>query len=275
MSAPKLFNYLSLPRELRDQIMDYALHPGEVCIPAAKSSPQDRSRYGVQLLATCRQVYEEGHEIWYGKNTFRVQSCTASEMRQVLGAYQAKHLGMIPTLVIDCTLYDLPQSRRDSLLDMMIATADEEMIASADYWESYGFARNNFSDHFTEQLEHEWRTKIKWLRSEVPGGHRMHTSLDRSTFDRIWFDLEGTGMESGFGFLCDAIEVKMGTTITTEVDFPLMFDDIREVSPERWSGLALTQEYKECPRNRTLRDSVRICGVPSMRCMYYHTGTKT
>jgi hypothetical protein len=155
MSPSKAFNYLSLPRELRDQIMDYALHPGEVCIPTEKPSPQDRPRYGVLMLATCQQVYEEGHEIWYRKNTFRLRSCTASEMRRILGAYQAKHLGMIPTLVIDCTLYDLPQSHRDSLLDTMIATADQEMIASADYWESHGFGRNEFWDDFTERLEHE------------------------------------------------------------------------------------------------------------------------
>jgi hypothetical protein len=104
----------------------------------------------------------------------------------------------------------------------------------------------------------------------------MHISLDRSTFDKIWFDLEGTGMESGFGFLCDAIEVKMGSTITTEIEMSRVFGDIliHEMLPEGWSGLALTQEYKECPRNRTLRDSVRICGVPSMRSMYYHTGTR-
>jgi hypothetical protein len=247
--------------------MDYALHPGEVCIPTENPSPQDRPRYGVQMLATCRQVYEEGHEIWYGKNTFRLRSCTASEMRQILGAYQAKHLGMMPTLVIDFTLYDLPLSHQNSLLDTMIATADHTTIATATRNEPYCFARDRFRDDWTEASKNEWFDKMDWLRSEIPKGHRMQISLDRSTYDKLWFDLEGTWMQDGFGLVCYVIEVQLGTTTTSETEMSRAFGNIHEILPEGWSGLGLTQEYEECPGNRKLRDSVRIRGVPHEETM--------
>ena len=275
MFAPKGFNYLFLPRELRNQIMKYALNPGEVCIPTNNSSLQDRPRYGVQVLATCRQAYEEGYTIWYGKNQFRIRSCAASEMRRILGAYRAKHLRIMPSLIVECTLYDLPRSHLDFLLGTMLATADHEMIASANFDRSYAYARNKFWDDFTAQLEQEWRTKIYWLHSRIPGGHRMHVSLDRSIFDRVWFSLKETGMEFGFGLLCDAIEVKTGSTIATEIELSQVFtDDLNSESlPEGYSGLALTQGNEECPRNRTLRNYVRICGLSTMRFMYDKTGT--
>lgn len=254
MSAPKGFNYLSLPRELRDQVMQYALHPGEVCIPTDKSSRQDQPRYAVQLLATCRQVYKEGHEIWYGRNAFRLRSCSASGMRQILGAYQAKHLGMMPKLVIDCTLHDLPLSRQNKLLNWM--------IFSTAHGESQCYAKKIFRADWTEALEEEWKAKVEWLRKEVPNGHRMHISLDPSTFDKLWFELERAGMQPDFGFILSVKEVRLGTTITTETEVSLVFQRFRDLLPGQLSGLALTSEYEQCPRNQTLRKSVRLRGGP-------------
>lgn len=253
ISALKGFNYFSLPRELRDQIMQYVLHPGEVCIPTDNSSVRDRPRYGVQVLATCHQAYAEGHRVWYGRNKFRLRSCSANGMSRILGAYQAKHLGMMPELVVDCTLHDLPLLYQNNLLSWSISLAAGGITRL--------FAVDVFWDKLNEALEKEWIAKAEWLRKEVPNGHRMHISLDGSTFDKLWFDLGDTKMQFSFGFLCGVKEVRMGTTITTEPEEPLGFQNFHDLLPGQFSGLVLTQKYGECPRNQTLRNSIRIRGV--------------
>ncbi len=50
---PYQIDYPSFPPEIRNKIMEFVLMPGDIHPPY--------SRNGVQLLATSRQNYEDGH----------------------------------------------------------------------------------------------------------------------------------------------------------------------------------------------------------------------
>jgi len=227
ISTPKSFNYLSLPRELRDQVMDHALHPGEVYITTDRSSLQDRRRYGVQLLASCRQVYEEGHEIWYGKNTFRITSCSDVEMRKILVQYQKKHRAMISKLVVEFTVEDLPtglQVRSDG------ATISHPRI---DFDSAKYYAKARYDAKLANGLEYEWLAKACSLLSLLLKGHEMRINVYAA--EKVHFMLEEMGMR-----LCvesNTMEMEIGTTITGR----LSIDEINSCMTRALGGLDIRE----------------------------------
>ena len=98
---PSKLSYFSLPGEIRNKIMDLVLvhgivHPyrpvsessTRIPDPKAKIAPQS----GIQLLATCRKAYEEGHALFYGSNTFHLPPIMTFDWADSL---QAKHKDMI------------------------------------------------------------------------------------------------------------------------------------------------------------------------------------
>ena len=78
--ASKL-SYFSLPGEVRNKIMDLVLVHGDVhpYRPISKvdthepdSAANVISQPGIQLIATCKQAYKEGHVLFYSSNTFHL-----------------------------------------------------------------------------------------------------------------------------------------------------------------------------------------------------------
>lgn len=207
MSTSSGFNYLSLPRELRDQIMQYALNPGEVCIPTRRKSPQDRPRFGVQVLATCHQAYEEGYGIWYGRNKFRLSTCSYAEMRTILDKYQKKHLAMIPEFVVEATIEDLPTGLQ---VRTGRATRSERDLDS-DTAESS--AIDLYGVKLVDCLKSEWWAKADSLFCYFPGGHEIRATARKveavdvtvaETGIRVW--IEST-----------ALEIMTGGTVTGRI----------------------------------------------------------
>lgn len=91
-------DYPSLPPEIRNQIMRYALSPGHI--------HPSYTRCGVQLLATNRQNYEDGHIMFYSDNVFHVPRFK-NGYTGLLHHYQPKHLNLIRRVQLACSILDL------------------------------------------------------------------------------------------------------------------------------------------------------------------------
>ena len=111
--------YLSLPGEIRNRIMGFALVPGDV-FPTHKTKPINRrgSRAfmpGCHLLATCRQAYLEGYESFYSLNTFHLARGRLSASIKYFAGLRPEHQCRICRLCIDFSLLDLTPSVIDGI----------------------------------------------------------------------------------------------------------------------------------------------------------------
>jgi len=240
--------YLELPREIRDQIMELALHPGEVQIhasPEEHASRETHHRYGVQLLATCRQIYEEGHRIWYGKNTFHMTTCSLKEMKRVLGVYQKKHLGMMESLVVECTYQDVPtkpmvqhEKTLAAFWKTMYPGHPHAKAKNADKRiESY--IHDEFKDNVASAINQEWRAKSLWLRTEIPNGHCMLVKDLGSNWIAEWpFRYRFSRTEdSGIHLWVAKMELVIGTMMPTQIQEEDMLHAIDQVVSELYVEL--------------------------------------
>ena len=96
-TIPNAINYPSFPAEIRRMIMRFALQPGYVHPPYARS--------GVQLLAANREHYEEGHVIYYSKNVFHIPRKV--EDLELLRKYRSKHLSLIRRVKLTLSIIDV------------------------------------------------------------------------------------------------------------------------------------------------------------------------
>ena len=90
--------------------MDLVLVPGDVypCRSVSKTSSDTKANVvsppGIQLLATCKQAYNEGHELFYSSNAFHLPPTMTFEWSNGL---QAKHKAMVKRINITLGLDDL------------------------------------------------------------------------------------------------------------------------------------------------------------------------
>lgn len=63
---------------------------------------------GFQLLATCKQAYNEGHYMFYAMNTFHWPPGPVNNTDGWYADLQPEHRSMIKTIFIDLNLFDLP-----------------------------------------------------------------------------------------------------------------------------------------------------------------------
>ena len=72
-------------------------------------SPELRptSHYGVQLLATCQQAYDEGHQLYYTSNIFHLPPGPFAHTLKILQSIHPVHLRLIKEYVIDLSFVDL------------------------------------------------------------------------------------------------------------------------------------------------------------------------
>ena len=107
---PSKLSYFSLPGEVRNKIMDLVLVHGDVypCRSVPKTSSDTKANVvsppGIQLLATCKQAYNEGYELFYSSNTFHLPPTMTFEWSNEL---QAKHKAMVKRISITLDLEDL------------------------------------------------------------------------------------------------------------------------------------------------------------------------
>ena len=155
------FNFFALPAEIRNQIMEYVLVPGDVYVRLPKRTDHAHSSWisrssrvkrilntlatlsrqvssqlqvsgikaadphlrrqhtfqqpGVQLLATCKQAYNEGHYMFYTRNTFHWQAGPVDKAVEWYANLQPKHKDMIKTVRIELILVDTMYESMDAV----------------------------------------------------------------------------------------------------------------------------------------------------------------
>lgn len=147
--------YLDLPGEIRNQIMDYALVPGRVLF-SAKVQPVDFKDSpsfvpGCQLLATCRQAYDEGHVSFYINNIFHLAPGPLSESVRYFGSLNRRHQDMIRSVSIDMSIVDLTPP----VLERIQTAYHENLrqaIADADHSVVKCYVVNALRDLWTEKI---------------------------------------------------------------------------------------------------------------------------
>ncbi|KAK3172797.1 hypothetical protein OEA41_006122 [Lepraria neglecta] len=75
-----------------------------------KAEKENRFRMrqpGFQLLATCKQAYEEGHRLFYDDNVFHLPRGPVSNTREWLNKIRLEHRDMIRTVCVTMSLADL------------------------------------------------------------------------------------------------------------------------------------------------------------------------
>lgn len=109
---PTRLSYFSLPGEVRNKIVDHVLAPGDIypwgpALEMPTRSPDTPVNIehwpGIQLIATCKQAYLEGHELFYSSNTFHLPQTTTFRWADRL---QAKHKAMIKRISISFGLVE-------------------------------------------------------------------------------------------------------------------------------------------------------------------------
>lgn len=128
---PSKLSYFSLPGEVRNKIMDLVLVHGDVyphtsvsetSICSRDTAANVKSQAGIQLIATCKQAYHEGHELLYSSNTFHLSPTMTFEWSDRL---QAKHKAMIKRISITIGLDEITTS----MISQRIKTPEMDEMA--------------------------------------------------------------------------------------------------------------------------------------------------
>ena len=140
MATPaEVFHYTSLPAEIRNAIMEYALVPGDVypCVKEPKPKSTNPSRKllravfkvrvggvdhrvstkqpGFQLLTTCKEAYQDGHFMFYTMNTFHLPAGSARDAEEWFNDLKPDHRSTIKSA---CMTFSLADITPDCLAEM-------------------------------------------------------------------------------------------------------------------------------------------------------------
>lgn len=123
---PTKLSYFSLPGEVRNKIMDYVLVHGDIQPYRPVSQTPARipettanvERPGIQLMATCKQAYLEGHTLFYSSNTFHLSPTVPFWWSDRL---QPKHKAMIKRISIQIGLVELTSAMLDEIKSSSLA----------------------------------------------------------------------------------------------------------------------------------------------------------
>lgn len=181
-----VFRYTSLPAEIRNAIMEYALVPGDVYPCSKKTNPTStnpsrkllRSVFkrptaslkikagdtdhqiatnqpGFHLLTTCKNHYQDGRYMFYSMNTFHLPPGSARDAEDWLNHLKPDHRAMIKSACITFTLADLApdvlvEMEKKWLWDFPATTRQNEqrMVFEVTYILCWRF----------------WQDKIRWLQ---------------------------------------------------------------------------------------------------------------
>jgi len=107
-SAPQrgCFAYFALPGEVRNQIMNLVLKPGDIHFPQT-STKDTQSLSGFQFLASNRQAYTEGRSIFYSASTFHLPPGPVSYTKSMFDLYQPQSLALLRRVTLHIGLHDL------------------------------------------------------------------------------------------------------------------------------------------------------------------------
>ena len=153
---PSKLSYLSLPAEIRNNIMSLVLVHGDIYphTPISKASTRSpdatvvsQTRPGIQLIATCTQAYQEGHALFYSSNTFHLPLAMAFEWSDRL---QAKHKAMIKRISITI--------RSNEMTAAIISHIERSMPTGVLEMDGH-----RLGEAVAETLDSGWKSKVRHL----------------------------------------------------------------------------------------------------------------
>lgn len=118
-SSVPAVGYFALPGEIRNKIMQLVLCPGDIYLRSKPTVHNHQISYtndpantaqsppGIQLLATCRQAYNEGHALYYSGNVFHLPPGPLSATETILNNMQPESLSLIRRVNLTAGLLDL------------------------------------------------------------------------------------------------------------------------------------------------------------------------
>lgn len=174
---PSKLSYFSLPAEVRNQIMDYVLVPGDIypCRPDLETSTRSpdttvnvASHSGVQLIATCKQAHQEGHGLFYSSNTFHLPPIEIFEWSMRL---QAKHKAMIKRISITVGLVELTPALLNKIENSKLVRVDQKNCWNGQRW----------GPAVLEALSNVWESKLRYIAAWT-----SLEQVDLSSFGRTY-----------------------------------------------------------------------------------------
>ena len=200
--------YFSLPQEIRDQIMDYVLVPGEILLTGPKpinrhhrpsalravhrmvetvsrrhhrdsTSVRVRQPPGFQLLATCKQACAEGLTVFYSRNIFYLPAGPVENTHRTLAALAPLHQSLIKKVGIEMSGRDLTPSVIEEIYTEMrrghgSAIWARRSVAQAARW----------GDVTQRRLKAIWSEKLVFVLSQIGPGESF--SLFRTVHFSHW-----------------------------------------------------------------------------------------
>ena len=127
---------------------------------------------GIQLLATCRQVYSEGREMYYSNNVFDLPPGPVAATREVLAKFQPQNTALMRDFSIRASLLDLTPH----LLEQLESEFSERptTIVGKHSWLRPRRGRHTYLEGHKFQIEAKriltavWEAKISYLASKFP-----------------------------------------------------------------------------------------------------------
>ncbi|KAG7002439.1 hypothetical protein G7Y79_00027g061310 [Physcia stellaris] len=154
--APKAkIAYMDLPGEIRNRIMDFALVPGHIYF-STKSQPIDCKNSPIfvpacQLLATCRQAYNEGYVSFYNRNVFHLAPGPFLASAEYFLRLRWKHQHLIGKISIEMSVIDLTPSVLKTI-EIAFYQNQRQSIARADNALVVCYIMNALRDLWTEKI---------------------------------------------------------------------------------------------------------------------------
>ena len=150
--------------------MGLVLAPGHIYLRSGPTSSSTYDSYdrdpdravpappGIQLLATCKQAYQEGHMLYYSGNIFHLPPGPKEVTRAVLGRFQPKHLALIRHVSFRASSIDLTPA--------LMAIVDSVALTSILY--SRESNSRKYARHLLRVLDSEWNWKAWFVATELP-----------------------------------------------------------------------------------------------------------
>ena len=178
---PKRISYLSLPAKVRRQIMSYVLVPGDVHVRPTKErgvkaafksfwnalqrysesdqgDPRLPSLPGFQILATCKSIYGQYHELFYTANTFFLPPGPLDEtLRYLFDNLQPEHVNMISRVGVTLGLQDLTPGGFEKVQNSMLRDHRNHSSSSQ-------AGGREWADAIRVHLLQTWYSKLAFLR---------------------------------------------------------------------------------------------------------------
>ncbi|KAK6353926.1 hypothetical protein TWF730_008346 [Orbilia blumenaviensis] len=185
------FNFLGLPREIRDEVYGYLLSrdPPPVIAPGSRHYPPIYKQISINLsiFRVNRQIHQEAAECFYGRNTFVIRLSTDIHKKRATVQYSAPWESLTYSLTDNFTLTaPVIQSEYDGHYDSVPDDPISQPLSLSErYWHMFRNIRLDVEDFREEQFFIEPPHLLAWHPQKktknailVPLFHRLQPLLD-------------------------------------------------------------------------------------------------